>query len=84
MYGALRYIDKYEKSIITFFVIFVLSDFFGITFYVLNSENYEIIEITENFSAFSFITSALQRYGKRCYDANISAKIFVFRQICVV
>ena len=44
MYGALRYIDKYEKSIITFFVIFVFSDFFGITFYVLNSENYEIIE----------------------------------------
>ena len=48
-------------SIITFFVIIVLSDFFGITFYVLNSENYEIIEISENFSAFSFITSALQR-----------------------
>lgn len=50
-----------KKSIITFFVIFVLSDFFGITFYVLNSENYEIYEIFENFSAFSFITSAVQR-----------------------
>ena len=31
-------------SIITFFDIFVFSVFFGITFYVLNSENYEIIE----------------------------------------
>ena len=48
-------------TIITFFVIFVFSDFFGITFYVLNSENYEIIEISKNFSAFSFIASALQR-----------------------
>lgn len=84
MYGALRYIDKYENINNNIFRYFVFSDFFGITFYVLNSENYEIIEISENFSAFSFITSALQRYGKRCYDANISAKIFVFRQICVV
>jgi hypothetical protein len=61
MYGALCYIDKYEKSIITFFIIFVFLDYIGIIFYVLNSENYEIIEISENFSAFSFITSALQR-----------------------
>ena len=48
-------------TIITFFVIFVFSDFFGITFYVLNSENYEIFEISENLSAFLFIASALQR-----------------------
>lgn len=77
-------IDKYENINNNIFRYFRLFGFFGITFYVLNSENYEIIEIFENLSAFSFITSAVQRYGKRLYDANISAKIFVFRQICVV
>ena len=61
MYGALRYIDKYENINNNIFRYFVFSVIFGNTFYVLNSENYEIIEITENLCAFSFITSALQR-----------------------